>query len=271
MAKALNGPLHVLRVVPDALFGPAFPRLRALDAHSVARRVDTAKVQIHAWLRQQLGADAPLGNVRVQTGDFVQQVAARARALDVALIVVAPGERRLGATVTSLARAAERPVLVARQGLQPSVILAATDLQDTRHEVLSRAADFGSALHAPIFTFHNSDPLGAVGAAGLLSPDALVLGGQTESHGLARLQAASQRLPVDATPVMRTEIDPVHAILDEARARGVDIVVVGTHRRRGWWERALRGSVASHVVGRASQSVMVTPIPDPAQVGGSSC
>ncbi len=61
------------------------------------------------------------------------------------------------------------------------------------------------------------------------------------------------------------------AVLLAPRLRRADIVVVGTHDYRSWWERVLSGSVASRVVGRAAQSVLVTPIAVARSQLGASC
>jgi nucleotide-binding universal stress UspA family protein len=61
------------------------------------------------------------------------------------------------------------------------------------------------------------------------------------------------------TPVVRVEIDPVFAILEEARRQDVDIVVVGVHERSRL-ERLLHGSIAAGVVQKTERSVLVTPI-----------
>ena len=50
--------------------------------------------------------------------------------------------------------------------------------------------------------------------------------------------------------------DPRAALVDMARAEGVDLVVVGSHGHSGL-SRALLGSVASYVIGHATCNVLV--------------
>ena len=54
------------------------------------------------------------------------------------------------------------------------------------------------------------------------------------------------------------EAEPAAAIMDLATELGVDLIVVGTHGRRGL-ERLLLGSVAEAVVRRATCPVLVVP------------
>ena len=54
--------------------------------------------------------------------------------------------------------------------------------------------------------------------------------------------------------------DPRVAIVDEARATGADIVVVGSHGRSGI-SKLLMGSVATHVVTHAPCTVVVVKLP----------
>lgn len=77
----------------------------------------------------------------------------------------------------------------------------------------------------------------------------------------ARLSQASQKLAADARAVIRNEVNPVDALLREAREHDADLVVVGT-RRRGWFECFRARSVAAQVVNRAKRSVLVMPLRD---------
>ncbi|HEX9160179.1 MAG TPA: universal stress protein [Thermoanaerobaculia bacterium] len=51
---------------------------------------------------------------------------------------------------------------------------------------------------------------------------------------------------------------PVATIVRVAKERGADLIIMGTHGRRGW-RRALAGSVADGVVRNAAQPVLVVP------------
>jgi nucleotide-binding universal stress UspA family protein len=159
---------------------------------------------------------------------------------------------------TQLARRSGVKVMVAQEPGRRKAILAATDLASDGFPVLQQAARFGQALHAPLTALHNVDPLMVAerAAARLARGAATALAG---ARLQVRLADAVRSLPVAATPVVRVEIDPVFAILEEARQNDVDIVVVGVHERSRL-ERFFRGSVAAQVVQKARRSVLVTPI-----------
>ncbi|HEX5658601.1 MAG TPA: universal stress protein, partial [Polyangiales bacterium] len=79
---------------------------------------------------------------------------------------------------------------------------------------------------------------------------------QQKQGGLAR---ALGELQLDESGVVSEDNDAARAILQEARARNADLVVVGL-RRRSWLDRLLSPSVASAVVRGARRSVLVTPL-----------
>lgn len=66
---------------------------------------------------------------------------------------------------------------------------------------------------------------------------------------------------LDAEP-LALEGDPREGLVETARGRGADLVVVGSHGRTGI-ARALLGSVAAHVVTHAPCNVLVVKCPEP--------
>jgi nucleotide-binding universal stress UspA family protein len=60
---------------------------------------------------------------------------------------------------------------------------------------------------------------------------------------------------VAVEPIL-SDKDPARAILDIARERSCDLIVLGSHGRRGW-RRLMMGSVAEQVVRRASCPTLV--------------
>lgn len=277
LARSLEGELHVLSVLP----GPS--RLQALFSRSDARRAARtvqrtlrAKRLTRSWLRGTLGSDDMLERLCVAHGEFVEQAAAHAASLDAKMIILSPRLQRLGRTATSLARATQRPVLVAREHQGSRAILAATDLRTSGNPVLWKAAELGQRLRAKVVALHNVDATGAAGAAVLL-PGALATGAMTigaaawanvhqpaaaRSARLAQLTAATAQLPLEAEAMVVGEADATRAILTQAGARDPDCVVVGA-RRHSWLEEWALGSVASDVVERAQRSVLVVPIDGP--------
>lgn len=260
LALALDAELHILRVLPAPMHANTiFPQWNMLDAMRTIEHTLHSGRSTQSWLQRVLADEA----TRVETfviahGDYVEQVAARAAELAPKLIVMPAREERVGALVTSLVRATGTPVLVARDATHGESIVAATDLESVGYPVLRKAAELGRSLDAPLVAVHNLNPLAIVIGLELAWPIA-VLPGDLDDARSARLAELSSKLPGDAQAVVRQEVNPVDAILSEARERDADLVVVGT-RQRGWFDRLICGSVAAQVVNRARRSVLVTPL-----------
>lgn len=275
LARTLRGELHVLRVMPSApriqTLLPARYGVIAARAFESTRR---ASRNTRSWLRATIGDMDAIEQLTIVQGEFVEQVAAYAANVDASLIIVSSHPPRLGRAVTTLARAAQRPVLVAREHRGTPTILAATDLRTAGHPVLQTAAEIGRQLGAGLVAFHNCDPA-AMAVAGIF-PGAMVTGpftvgpsrGGLDDAALLRtarwdrLIGAAAQLPVEANTVMVDEPGSARAILSHAGHLDPDWVVVGT-RHRGWFDELTSRSVAAEVIERAQPSVLVVPL-DPA-------
>lgn len=260
LATLLGHQLRVVRVVsaPSRLrrFLARKGKIEVMrDAHQATRD----------WLVKRLGEHGRFVQITIALGSFVQRVAMHARAVDCGLIVVAPRAVLAGSVVTALARRSNKPVLAARTSGASQGILAATDLRLEGLPVVEHAARLASNLHAELFAIHNVDPLW-MPASGPALPEMVapvVVPRKAETlDRRERLSALTSDLPVPVTPVVTSLIDPVYAILEEARTRGAGLIVVGT-RQRTAWERLLGGSVAAQVVSRTQRSVLVSPITAP--------
>lgn len=251
---ALRAELQVLRVLPAPSSWLRVFRQDRAKAREEARGCLRAT---RFWLANAFGEDPPAGRVLVRRGNFVDAVVQHTQSANVELIIV-PRFRRVGALATELARRSGVKVLVAREPARRRSILAATDLASDGFPVLQQAARLGLALQAPLTAVHNVDPLLVADRA----PVRLAPGAATALAGAqrqVRLADAVRSLPVATTPVVRVEIDPVFAILEEVQRQDVDIVVVGVHERSRL-DRLLHGSVAARVVQKTQRSVLVTPI-----------
>lgn len=260
LTHVLGAELHVVRVLPDLTqVNPLFPQENASDALQAVRRMARADRTTRAWLADVLAEDLPEDRFRVVSGDFVQQVAARSVELDAMLIVVPPRGGAIGGSVTELARTASVPVLVARAPTSKDSIVAATDLQDDTFPVLRDAAELGTRLDASVIPVHNVNPISLLFGFAMTVPVAVLQGEGARAAQVQRLEEASRGVGLDTEGVVSREVNPVDAILTEARARDVDLIVVGT-RPRSWFDRLVTGSVAAQVVNRARRSVLVTPV-----------
>lgn len=259
LACTLEAKLHVLRVV----FGrwPLIPASPQVDLLTITRSADYV-AESDRGLREWLTEVSPAGwlsdDVCTRSGDFVSHTAARALAIDASLIVVPPGEGRAGEVAVRLARAAQLPVLVARDATFEEAIVAATDLKDRTYPVLRTAASLSRRLDAPVIALHNLTPLMLIPSTRRGSAVAADVG-RSRAHAREHLERALGRLSNQTAAVVADEVDPVDAILQEAEARNADIITVGT-RPRSWFERMLRSSLAARVVDGTERSVLVVPI-----------
>jgi nucleotide-binding universal stress UspA family protein len=249
VAKRRGATLEVLRVIQETQLPDAglFLQSRLLAQRRRAIRADTLD-----WLRSELGQEALDVHVSVAQGELSQQAARRARARDVGLIVVSHSNRESGGLLSELARAAQRPVLAPRHWGHGRPILAATDLRDSRFPVLRHAAQLAKDLDRPLVAFHSAGPASPFRAPGA-RPDM--------QASRERFMDAARILPAETATVVRSEDDPVSAILQEAAALDAGMIAVGA-RHRSWWRRAFGGGgVACELSERYRFAMLVSPIP----------
>jgi nucleotide-binding universal stress UspA family protein len=259
LARILEAELHVLQVLPPE--NDLFPVVPGLDLVQATRRVERCLAAARAakiWCDDVLPEPLPPKRLRIRIGRFVEDAASRAAEVDAALIVLAPSTGWLGITATALAHASSIPVLVARGPLSENTLLAATDLEDESFWVLRKAVELGARLGAPVVALHNVSCLAVGFSHKLPSCAASAGGGPAESRGL-RLVRATERLGAAMGTILATELDPVDAILDQARAHDARLIVVGT-RPDYEGDRFIARSVAAEVVNRSDRSVLVTPL-----------
>lgn len=136
----------------------------------------------------------------------------------------------------------------------PKTILVPTDFSPNADQALDYACELAAKLGATIHLVHAvSAPPSALQVAlteqiieNLLSEDRAVLEKLMRSRGEA---AAFGSSTVDIG-------DPRDLILNTAKTRGADLIVMGTHGRRGL-SRMVMGSVAENVLRHAPCPVLV--------------
>jgi hypothetical protein len=171
LAQALEVKVHVLRVV----FGrwpliPASPQVDLLASTRFVEHVVQSERSLREWLAGLFPAGSLAEEVCTRSGDFIRHVAARAREVDAALIVVPPGERHAGELAATLACEVQLPVFVARDGTFRQGIMAATDLRDPTYPVLRMAESLRLQLGAPVIALHNLSPQVLNPAGGQVRP-----------------------------------------------------------------------------------------------------
>jgi len=251
LAQRFGETVRVLCVIAEK----SRPR-RLLSGNATPPSAATDSVQ--RWLAQELGDLAREAPVDFRRGHFARQVIEETRELRPRYVVLRESPRS-GDVVTQIARESGAQVLVAHSKTSPTAILAATDLKDPSFSVLRRAAQLARAMSQPLITFHNVDPLSMMTGRAALSSGVVLSGGVSAATRRESLVGVSRALQVEPTPVIRTELDPVHAILDEAEVCDAGLIVVGTHSC-SWWQRLMSESVAVRVVNEADRDVLVTPI-----------
>ncbi len=127
-------------------------------------------------------------------------------------------------------------------------ILCPVDLSDSSLAALARAIRLGRWYHAAVEVLHVT-PSGAVSPA--LEPL-----GQFITGALSAAAVPADAVVIDSVIV---EGDPVREIVDAARNRGADLVVIGAHGRTGFRRRVL-GSVTDAVMRQAPCPVLSVPV-----------
>lgn len=164
-----------------------------------------------------------------------------------------PGSRRLGTTARRLMRRAEQPVLVVRVS-RPGArrVLIATDL--------SSAAVAITNLGIQVVETLTDGPRPDIRAL-LVIPDATVPAPLPEDTllraAIAQLQEFLDDFSVPMRPAVRTG-EAAEQVLAEAAGWGADLVVLGTHGRRGM-ARIRQGSVAELVLSALPCNALVIP------------
>jgi nucleotide-binding universal stress UspA family protein len=192
-----------------------------------------------------------------------------AHSADIALIAMGTHGKtgwdrlRLGSVAESVLRQAPCPVLAVHAAVtsHPSVnpsrlslshLLVATDFSASSKAALSAAVVLAKRLNGQVVLVHVAKPSGSL-QSGRLHVDELWR--KRYARQFQRIVSASRADEAITDKVVLTG-NPVEVILNQANRRKADLIVVGTHGRRGM-SRLMLGSVAEAVVRRAACPVLV--------------
>ena len=139
-----------------------------------------------------------------------------------------------------------------------SAVLLATDLSPTSGPAEEEALRLAARLRARLLAVSVIDPGSLRLPGGRYAARVDQVRDQRESAAQV-LVARGHDVGV-ATEFLVWEGDPGEAIVDAARAEGVDLIVLGSHGRRGVG-RSFFGSVSDHVVRHAPCPVVVVRAP----------
>ncbi|QPD05535.1 MAG: hypothetical protein Nkreftii_003309 [Candidatus Nitrospira kreftii] len=169
---------------------------------------------------------------------------------------------RLGSIAESTLRQAPCPVLTVRAPVTPSPsvnprrlsiarLLVATDFSTSSKASLRTAVVLAKRLNARVVLLHAAEPSGSLQSEPRRADD---LSRKHYAQRFRKLISESRADEVITDKVVITG-DPVEVILDQAKHQKADLIIVGTHGRRGM-KRLMLGSVAEAVVRRAACPVV---------------
>ncbi len=258
-SRIFDGELTVLRVLPnDGRKDAQAPQSNLLSALFGLQLIAATARKTRVWSDATLPASLPRGRVLVRRGDFESTVVDVAADIGADLIVLPPAEGHDGHRVTFISTRAGVPVLVAREVMSSEAVVAATDLRDLRFPVVSQALEIAARLGASVVAVHNVSAQEADDAcAG--DPRFRLVGmiGEIERRR-RRLVDLAEAMSADMGPVVVSRPSPTEAILQVARARDADLVVVGTRAVAEMDQDVVDGTAAA-VVESSRRSVLVLP------------
>ncbi len=258
-ARIFGGELTVLRVLPSGVpSNMLFPHLNLRCALIELGRFTKAIRRTRALSDSTLPEPLPEGRVLVRDGDFDATVARVALEIGADLIVLPPAEGRSGLRVTTLSAKTGAPVLVAREAKSCDVVVAATDLADDRYPVLSRAAEIAARLGTSVVLVHNISTREIDDAhEGGIPARWIALAGEIERRR-RKLLRLGEAMAADFEPVVANRQNAAEAIIDAARERDADLIVVGMRAAVNVQGQVVAGTAAA-VVESTRRSILVLP------------
>ena len=135
-----------------------------------------------------------------------------------------------------------------------SAILVATDGTELAQKAVRQAGELAQLMGARLILVTVTEQVPAINT---LSPsvfDDIRTARVAENRAI--LAAAAGAVAVKAETIHVENREPFEGILDAARQSGADLIVMGSHGRRGF-ERLLLGSQASKVLSLAQVAVLI--------------
>jgi nucleotide-binding universal stress UspA family protein len=128
-------------------------------------------------------------------------------------------------------------------------ILVASDFSEASGAALQQARSLAAVFGARIYLLHVFDPVRETWSGYMPGAELLKFIEQREANARMRLERLLSHDDVakDRMTVATACGDPADEILRFAESHGVDLIVCGTHGRRGW-DHAMMGSVAERIV-----------------------
>jgi nucleotide-binding universal stress UspA family protein len=143
-------------------------------------------------------------------------------------------------------------------------VLVATDFSEPSTVALEYGRELSRTYGAKLHLLHVAEDLRWRYATDMTPPVLVDVQDDLEASLRSRLDALltdEDRRELDARAVVQTAIMPSEAIVEYAKAKGVDVIVMGTHGRSGL-AHVFMGSVAERVVRFASCPVLTVRHPE---------
>ena len=276
VARACGAKVHLVHAFQVPLtyayaggtpYGPPLYVPAAIESRREARRRLLAAQAARLGIR---GEEEDGRTVTEGAPFLVLADAAAAAGADLIVVGAAEGwdwlKKHLGSTADRVVRQASCPVLVTRGELAvpPRRVLAGIDLSPISGEALRRGLELVTAMGGE--PGHG----GSVKALLVVEIEPLVLDTAYEAVAYARLDAEAREQLVHfiaihcpdllwrVAPVLRSGPSAAAEILALADEQESDLIVMGTHGRRGL-PRLLLGSVAERVLRNSTRSVLLVP------------
>jgi nucleotide-binding universal stress UspA family protein len=245
---------------------PAFPsELGTMDGAWIEEYVDSLRDQLAQQAKRTGLASLPgfgPSQLKVAMGPTYSEIVELARQFQADLIVLGAAEagalRRmiLGSTADGVIRHAPCPVFVVRpeSTFPPARVEIPVDLSPISANALRQGVDFLTRLGAGLEGTEVLFVLNPLELAGSLhfSPEQVERFTLDELRNFLKVNDVSPRLARVRTGY------PWEQILAAAEERRADLVILGTHGRRGF-QRLMLGSVATGVMHHATCNLLVVP------------
>lgn len=140
-------------------------------------------------------------------------------------------------------------------------ILVPTDGSEPSAKAQGVAVGLAKAFNVPVVAIYVIEPLPYVGLAEIGVPDLSEYTDAARAEGkkaLAAVEAVCQSQGVAFEGVLAESPNVDQGIMTQAASHGCDLIVMGTHGRRGL-NRLLMGSVARSVLSESKVPVLVVP------------
>lgn len=142
----------------------------------------------------------------------------------------------------------------------PRRILVPTDFSEDSDEALKQALELADQYHAKVYLLHVTEPVTQCAGDFCLDETAVRAAGDSEkTHAREMMQKElskfSQWRDIEVISDIR-EGDPAVEILREQDERGVDLIVMPSHKKTGFMKR-LMGQISEQIMEEAKTPVLL--------------